>query len=181
MSEPQCTQIPLGSGCPCHSDSQRLGIIAARHEMKSAKMATSPERSANMARIRSKDTKPELLVRKALHRLGFRFRLHVPTLPGRPDIVLPKHRTVIQVKGCFWHGHTCSDGRIPKSNQDYWVPKLFRNQKRDRANERQLRRLGWSVRCLWECQVCKLSRTNLEELLTNIIDRQSPDKYASKW
>ena len=74
---------------------------------------TTPARSANMARIRSKDTKPEMLVRRALHRLGFRFRLHVRGLPGRPDIVLPKYRTVIQVKGCFWQGHTCPDGRLP--------------------------------------------------------------------
>src|ERR1700679_3894425 len=92
---------------------------------------TSPERSANMSRIRSKDTKPEMLVRKALHRLGFRFRLHVRGLPGRPDIVLPKYRTVIQVKGCFWHGHTCPDGRMPKSNEDYWVPKLLREPRWD--------------------------------------------------
>jgi DNA mismatch endonuclease (patch repair protein) len=81
--------------------------------MRTAKGQTSPQRSANMSRIRSTDAKPEMLVRKALHRLGFRFRLHVRGLPGRPDIVLPKYRTVIQVKGCFWHGHTCPDGRLP--------------------------------------------------------------------
>ena len=88
--------------------------------MHSVKAGTTPERSANMSRIRSKDTKPEMLVRKALHSLGFRFRLHVRELPGRPDIVLPKYRTIIEVKGCFWHGHTCVDGRIPKSNEAYW-------------------------------------------------------------
>ena len=79
---------------------------------------TTAARSANMARIRSTDTKPEMLVRKALHKLGFRFRLHAPDLPGHPDIVLPKYQTVIQVKGCFWHGHNCPDGRLPKSNRD---------------------------------------------------------------
>ena len=84
----------------------------------------SAARSANMAKIRSKDTKPEMLVRRALHRLGFRFRLHVRNLPGHPDIVLPKHQTIIEIKGCFWHGHTCVDGRLPKSNKLYWPPKL---------------------------------------------------------
>jgi len=87
--------------------------------MKSPKSETVAARSANMSRIRSKDTKPEMLVRKALHRLGFRFRLHVRDLPGHPDIVLPKYKVIFQVKGCFWHGHTCRDGRMPKSNRDY--------------------------------------------------------------
>jgi DNA mismatch endonuclease (patch repair protein) len=130
---------------------------------------TSAERSANMARIRSKDTKPEMLVRRALHRLGFRYRLHVRELPGRPDIVLPKIRKIIEVKGCFWHGHNCIDGRVPKSNQDYWQPKLLRNRTRDKSNARKLRRLGWSVCSLWECRICKLDRPGLEALLERIL------------
>jgi len=130
---------------------------------------TTPERSANMSRIRSKDTKPEMLVRKALHRLGFRFRLHSRELPGRPDIVLPKYRTVIQVKGCFWHGHTCPDGRIPRSNQEYWVPKLQRNRDRDTTNDRKLRHLGWSVRNLWECRVCNLGQDGLDKALAKLL------------
>lgn len=133
--------------------------------MSSRHFKTTAARSANMSRIRAKDTKPEMLVRSALHRLGFRYRLHVCELPGRPDIVLPKYQTVIQVKGCFWHGHTCSDGRIPKSNRAYWVPKLLGNQKRDMSNERKLRNLGWSVRCLWECQICGCDRDQLEAVL----------------
>ena len=137
--------------------------------MESSKAETAAARSANMSRIRSKDTKPEMLVRKALHRLGFRFRLHVRELPGKPDIVLPKYRTVIQVKGCFWHGHTCIDGRLPKSNRDYWVPKLLRNRMRDISNDRKLRRLGWSVRNLWECRICSLSPEDLERVLTNML------------
>jgi len=137
--------------------------------MKSPKRETAAQRSAMMSRIRSKDTKPEMLVRKALHRLGFRFRLHVRGLPGKPDIVLPKYGTVIQVKGCFWHGHTCIDGRIPKSNRDYWVPKLAKNKERDLANGRKLRRLGWSVRSLWECRVCSLSPEGMDRLLTNML------------
>jgi len=137
--------------------------------VESSKAETAAARSANMSRIRSKDTKPEMLVRKALHRLGFRFRLHVRELPGKPDIVLPKYRTVIQVKGCFWHGHTCIDGRLPKSNRDYWVPKLLRNRMRDISNDRKLRRLGWSVRNLWECRICSLSPEDLERVLTNML------------
>lgn len=135
---------------------------------------TSPERSANMARIRSKDTKPEMLVRKALHRLGFRYRLHVRDLPGRPDIVLRRYRTIIEVKGCFWHGHKCIDGRVPKSNRDYWEPKLARNQVRDRANVRKLRALGWSVHCLWECQVYKLDENALRSQLSRIMGERFP-------
>jgi DNA mismatch endonuclease (patch repair protein) len=132
--------------------------------MRTAWGQTPPERSANMSRIRSKDTKPEMLVRKALHRLGFRFRLHMRELPGRPDIVLPKYRTVIQVKGCFWHGHSCPDGRLPKSNRDYWVPKLLGNRRRDLANDRKLRRLGRSVHNLWERRVCTPRKCDLIRL-----------------
>ncbi len=95
------------------SSEQRMGRISRRPAIRTANRGTSPQRSANMSNIRSKDTKPEMLVRKALHRLGFRFRLHVRGLPGCPDIVLPKYRTVFQVKGCFWHGDSCRDGRLP--------------------------------------------------------------------
>jgi DNA mismatch endonuclease (patch repair protein) len=121
--------------------------------MPAPKLKTTTARSANMSRTRSTDTKPEMLVGKSLHRLAFRFRLHVRDLPGRPDIVLPRHRTVIQVKGCFWHGHSCPDGRLPKLNRHYWVPKLIRNRERHRSNERKLRRLGWSVHSLWICDL----------------------------
>jgi DNA mismatch endonuclease (patch repair protein) len=137
--------------------------------MKTKNSETSAVRSAMMSRIRSKNTKPEMLVRKALHRLGFRFRLHLRDLPGSPDIVLPKYGTVIQVKGCFWHSHTCRDGRLPKSNRVYWVPKLLRNRERDKSNERKLRRLGWSVRNLWECRICALSQEGLDEVLTRML------------
>lgn len=143
--------------------------MSTQSDAKLSRSTPTASRSANMARIRSKNTKPELLVRQALHGLGFRFRLHVAELPGHPDIVLPRHRTIIEVRGCFWHGHTCIDGRLPKSNQDYWVPKLRRNRTRDSTNTRKLRQLGWSVRSLWECQVCKLSRPELEALLRRLL------------
>src|SRR5689334_14521884 len=100
-----------------------------------------PRRSDNMSRIRSKDTSPELRVRKALHAAGFRFRLHRGDLPGKPDIVLPKHRFAIFVHGCFWHSHGCSIGRVPKTRQDYWLPKLTRNRERHERAEQELKKL----------------------------------------
>ena len=110
-------------------------------------------RSEIMSRIGSKNTKPELTLRKALHSLGYRFRLHVGTLPGKPDIVLPKYRSAIQVRGCFWHGHTCIDGHIPKDREDYWRPKLLGNRQRDARNDRALREKGWTVIVVWECRI----------------------------
>jgi DNA mismatch endonuclease, patch repair protein len=108
-----------------------------------------------MAAIRSKDTSPERLIRRIVHGLGYRFALHEVTLPGKPDIVLPKHRAVIFVHGCFWHQHAlarCLDGRLPKSNLKYWLPKLARNVTRDVRNRAALRRLGWRSMVIWECQ-----------------------------
>lgn len=106
-----------------------------------------------MAGFRSKDTKPEMLVRRALHRLGYRFRLHRRNLPGKPDIVLPKHRTAILVHGCFWHQHAgCRDARMPRTRQDYWTEKFRRNLERDRGTEAALRELGWKVYVIWECE-----------------------------
>lgn len=109
-------------------------------------------RSYIMSRIRGKDTKPELLLRRALHRAGFRYRLHARKLPGTPDIVLPRYRTAIQVRGCFWHTHTCRDGHLPQSREDYWGPKLEANRLRDRRDDRRLRKIGWRVIVVWECQ-----------------------------
>ncbi len=112
------------------------------------------KRSWIMSRVKGRDTKPEVAVRSALHRAGFRFRLHAKDLPGAPDIVLRKHRMVVFVNGCFWHGHGCPRGaRIPAANRDYWVRKIARNQARDRRVQRQLRRLGWRVRVVWECKL----------------------------
>ena len=108
-----------------------------------------------MSRIRSKDTQPELAIRSYMHAHGYRFRLHRKDLPGRPDIVLPKHRKVILIHGCFWHGHSCVLGSKPKSNQAYWGPKLAGNKARDKRNKAELRRQGWSVLELWECDIRK--------------------------
>lgn len=106
-----------------------------------------------MSLINSKDTKPEVKLRKTLHQLGYRFRLHLKILPGKPDIVFSKYHTVIQVRGCFWHGHNCIDGHLPKSNKKYWLPKLLKNKQRDRKNDCALRSEGWTVIVVWECDI----------------------------
>ncbi len=123
----------------------------------------SPEkRSDMMSGIRGKNTKPEIIVRSLLHRLGYRFRLHRKDLPGRPDIVLPKWKTVIFVNGCYWHGHNdCHLFRPPKTRREFWTNKIEGNQARDRRNYAALEDAGWKVLVIWECAVSKkLSLTN---------------------
>ena len=111
-------------------------------------------RSEHMRRIRKSDTKPELRVRRAAHRLGYRFRLHRSDLPGTPDLVFPRLRKAVLVHGCFWHQHPgCRLARQPKSRLDYWLPKLDRNRQRDLQSLAMLRGLGWTVLVIWECQV----------------------------
>ena len=110
-------------------------------------------RSWNMSRIRSRDTKPEMAVRRLLHAVGYRFRVNDRNLPGRPDIVFSKRRSVIFVHGCFWHQHEgCIDCSRPDSNREYWRPKLLRNVMRDEENVRKLTQMGWRVFVIWECQ-----------------------------
>ena len=116
----------------------------------------SPERrSANMRAIRSESTKPEMLVRKLAHGLGYRYRLHRKDLPGKPDLVFASRRKVIFVHGCFWHQHPntqCKDARPPRSNLDYWQPKLARNVARDGENQKALKLQGWQTIVIWECE-----------------------------
>lgn len=115
---------------------------------------TPKQRSANMSRIRSQDTQPEMLVRRAVHAMGYRYRLHDSNLPGKPDLVLPRLGKIIQVQGCFWHQHSgCIDAHIPKSRRHYWAPKLQRNSDRDKKNARALRRMGWKLLTVWECEI----------------------------
>ncbi len=115
---------------------------------------TLNQRRKTMQRVRSKDTKPEMVVRQLAHAMGFRYRLHRADLPGKPDLVFPRLNKVVFVHGCFWHGHCCKHGcRRPESNQDYWNRKLDRNKQRDQQHRRALRRLGWSVLVIWECQL----------------------------
>ncbi len=113
---------------------------------------SAESRSALMSRVRGKDTQPELIVRRLLHRLGYRFRLHRRDLPGTPDIVLPGRRAAIFVHGCFWHAHGCKIGRPPKSNAEFWQAKLDRNRIRDAENEAVLVESGWRVLTVWQCE-----------------------------
>ncbi len=107
-----------------------------------------------MSRIRAKNTKPEIVVRSLLHRAGYRFRLHVEQLSGKPDIVLPKYRTLIFVHGCFWHRHShCKYAYTPKSRRQFWLNKFKQNVKRDEIVENELRKLGWNVITVWECEI----------------------------
>ncbi len=126
-----------------------------------ADVFTPEKRSEVMSCIRGRDTKPELALRSMLHRLGYRFTVHGPknrTLPGRPDLILPKYSAVIFVHGCFWHGHeNCSYFRLPKSSRAFWKAKIESNQARDLRNENALRHLGWHVVTIWECALKKKS------------------------
>jgi DNA mismatch endonuclease (patch repair protein) len=128
-----------------------------------------------MALIRGKNTKPELLVRKIARSCGYKFRLHVPDLPGKPDIVFPKERKVIFVHGCFWHRHpqpSCALARLPKSKLHFWLPKLTANRRRDLRNIARLRRERWSVSVIWECQLT--NPISLERRIKGFLEK----KYA---
>lgn len=132
---------------------------------------TKSERSRIMAAVKSKDTTPELLVRRLVHAMGFRYRLHVASLPGSPDLVFPRLRKVIFVSGCFWHMHTCGRCRIPASRRDYWVQKLARNAARDKRLQRTLRRRGWRVMVVWECQTVRKKLARLQSRLDRFLER----------
>jgi DNA mismatch endonuclease (patch repair protein) len=126
-------------------------------------------RSICMSRIRAKDTRPEIIVRKIIHRLGYRFRLHRRDLPGCPDIVLTRHKKVVLVHGCFWHVHSCRHGKVlPKTNPSYWDKKREGNVLRDWKNVRELEKLGWRVLVVWECETKDLSQ--LEDLLRRFLN-----------
>ncbi len=117
------------------------------------------DRSQMMAAVRSKDTKPEMLVRRLVHSMGYRYRLHRSDLPGKPDLVLPGRRKVIFVHGCFWHQHEgCKGSHLPKSNLSYWIPKLERNRLRDIENLKALKAEGWKYLVLWECELNNAER-----------------------
>jgi DNA mismatch endonuclease (patch repair protein) len=111
-----------------------------------------------MSLVRGKGTKPELAVRRVITTLGYRYRSHVSRLPGKPDFVFSRRRKIIFVHGCFWHRHKCALGRVPKSRNDFWLPKLEGNRKRDARITRQLKRDGWRVLVIWECQLAKHDR-----------------------
>ena len=133
-----------------------MGSQGRRKSNVSSDIFSKRKRSEIMSLVRSADTKPERVVRSFLSSEGYRYRLHSPNLPGRPDIVLRKYRTVIFVNGCFWHQHRgCKKASVPIQNRDFWMAKLVRNKERDKQVTSKLRRIGWSVLTLWECQVKK--------------------------
>lgn len=126
-----------------------------------------------MSRIRSKDTRPELIVRQFLHKNGFRFRLHSKDLPGKPDIVLKKYRTAIFIHGCFWHGHEgCKHFVIPKTRTEWWLKKIFGNRDKDTSNISKLMSQGWRVFVVWECDLKKKNPEILEDLIRKIKERE---------
>lgn len=126
------------------------------------------KRSDIMSKISGKNTKPEILVRKFLFSKGFRYRINVKTLPGKPDIVLPKYKTVIFINGCFWHGHNCKKGKLPSSNIDFWKEKISNNKLRDDKNSDLLIKLGWKVIIIWQCEVSKID--NRIKILNKLLE-----------
>jgi len=107
-----------------------------------------------MSKVKHKNTQPEKIIRSLIHQMGYRFRLHQPDLPGKPDIVLPKYRKIILVNGCFWHGHeNCPRAKLPKNNNNFWLKKIESNKNRDRDNINALKKLGWEVMVIWQCEI----------------------------
>jgi DNA mismatch endonuclease (patch repair protein) len=127
------------------------------------------KRSECMSKIRSKDTKPELILRKALFEKGFRYRVNDTKLPGKPDIVLPKYKTIIFLHGCFWHRHEgCKYAYTPKTNTKYWIDKIILNKERDKINMQKLTALGWNVLTVWECEIVHIYKHNITPLIDRI-------------
>lgn len=132
---------------------------------------TKEQRSDVMRRVKSKDTDPEFRVRKYLHKLGFRYRLHQKKLPGSPDIVLSKYKTIININGCFWHGHNnCKRAVLPASNHEYWEKKIQKNMDRDKENKKRLAELGWNVVDIFECELVRDQVENtFIKLISNLL------------
>lgn len=152
--------------CNCLRPHRTNSIIGAMTDV-----LTRSQRSFCMSQIRGKHTNPELTVRRLLHSLGYRYRLHVRNLPGSPDLVFPSRRKLIFVHGCFWHRHRCKLGKpVPSTRRKFWVKKLTQNKLRDRFTRRQLRRVGWDVLTVWECQVRDIE--GLTNRLSSFLDRR---------
>ena len=138
---------------------------------------TPAKRSMIMARIRSKNTMPELAVRRAATELGYRYRLHAKHLPGKPDLVFPGRKGVVFVHGCFWHGHRCERAKLPSSNTDFWREKIGKNKLRDRRTKRRLTAEGWKVLTVWQCQIKNKDR--LAEKLTDFLE-EGPQRHGKR-
>ncbi len=135
---------------------------------------STEQRSERMRRVRSKNTKPEMIVRRLVYAMGYRYRLHDSQLPGTPDMVFKGRRKVIEIRGCTWHGHE-GCGRVPKSRQDFWLRKINSNQDRDSANEAKLRDLGWQLLVIWECELKVRDRERLTSRIRMFLDESASD------
>ena len=146
---------------------------------------TPEQRRLNMSRVRGKDTKPELILRKGLHAAGFRYRLHARDLPGRPDLVFPRFHAAIMVHGCFWHGHTCPMFRLPETRHDFWSAKIRGNKARDETAIACLTASGWRVLTIWECSVRGKARLALPALIERsagfLTGEQQLDEIEGNW
>lgn len=131
---------------------------------------TTAVRSKNMAAIKARNTRPEMLVRKALHKAGFRYRLHVANLPGKPDLMFPRYKAVVFVQGCFWHQHQCAMFHWPKTRTEWWRQKISANRKHDEAVQDKLRELGWRVMLVWECALTGKNKMPVDQLTVDISD-----------
>ena len=158
---------PVG-GQPIRNESSQLPKRPQKiPDNRMTHISTSSQRQALMRRIRTKDTTPEMKVRRALHERGFRFRLHRKDLPGTPDIVLPRFGTCIFVHGCFWHGHeNCTKGKLPKTRSEFWAKKISQNQSRDRDTRLALEGRGWKVGIVWEC--CTKTKSRLQAAIDEL-------------
>lgn len=147
-----------------------LGKHVMKKSSKMADVYSEEKRSQVMRCVRGKDTKPEIRVRSALHRSGYRFRLHKTDLPGKPDIVLPLYNTAIFVNGCFWHQHPgCRKATIPKNNRQFWKEKLTRTVERDKQNMTDLRNLGWNIITIWECEMRASFDATMDRVLAQLM------------
>jgi DNA mismatch endonuclease (patch repair protein) len=131
---------------------------------------TPEERSERMSRIRKTDTKPEMIVRRLVHGIGYRYRLHASDLPGHPDLVFRPRRKVIFVHGCFWHQHGCRQYRQPRTKRSFWVPKLEGNKERDQTNQKKLSAMGWKFLVIWECEL--QDKEKLRERITEFLEKE---------
>lgn len=147
----------------------RMFAYRKNKSIQLADIFSKTKRSEVMSRVPRKDSVQEILVRKFLFSNGFRFKKNVKNLPGSPDIVLPKYKTVIFINGCFWHGHSCRAARLPTSNSQFWVDKIENNKRRDRKKNYQLKKLGWKIITIWQCKLNGNEKMN--KSLTKLLDR----------